>query len=217
MTQIAPWTYDSLVAALADWMEDDSDEFTANLPVIVGLGEIRCIRDLDLEIFESTVTKSLSIGSRDLTKEADHVRVRSLHITVAGKQVALLPRSWEYCIDYAPDASALAQPKYFAELDDTKFAVVPTPNQAYGYTLRYLGHRDALTSANQANWLAKNVPDLLFYACLAESAGFLKHPQAAAGWSVAYAEEKLPAALFELRGQGRADYKPRRRTVGVDK
>ena len=48
------WTYTTLRQALLDWPveDEDSEEYVDNIDNLIGLGELRLVRDLNLSIFD---------------------------------------------------------------------------------------------------------------------------------------------------------------------
>lgn len=88
------WTYATLRQALLDWPveDEDSEEYVDNVPNLVGLGELRLVRDLNLSIFDVT-DESLTIdeGSRLVTKPATLVATRSLRLGQVIASVAEAP------------------------------------------------------------------------------------------------------------------------------
>ena len=105
------FNYTQLKAELQNYPEDDNQEFIDNIDTIIGLGELKCLRDLDLEIFDETnVDLNTTVGVRTLTKPTGHLKVKSLFLTVSSTNVQLLPRTNEYCEIYAPDSTVQPTP-----------------------------------------------------------------------------------------------------------
>ena len=125
-----------------------------------------------------------------------------------GPKVYLERRTYEYCLDFEPDESLTAQPKFYAEFTETEFFVVPAPDIAYGFDLRQIQRPEALAPGNQNTWLGDNAGDLLLYACLLASDEFLiSDAEDLATWRASYGE-LVPARKLELRRQWRGDYQP---------
>ena len=125
-----------------------------------------------------------------------------------GPKVYLERRTYEYCLDFEPDESLTAQPKFYAEFTETEFFVVPAPDIAYGFDLRQIQTPDALGPGNQTTWLGTNAGDMLLYACLLASDEFLISDDSdLATWRQSYGE-LVPARKLELRRQWRGDYQP---------
>lgn len=126
----------------------------------------------------------------------------------AGLRRYLERRTYEWCLDFEPDETATAEPKYYAEFTETEFFVVPPPDLAYGFELRQIQTPDALAPGNQNTWLGDNAGDLLLYACLIASDEFLiSDPADLETWRQSYTEV-MPARKLELRRQWRGDYSP---------
>ena len=62
MSSSTSFTYDELIAALEDWLEESSAEFVANQNKIVSMGESRLVTDLNFEIFDRVETGALTPG-----------------------------------------------------------------------------------------------------------------------------------------------------------
>lgn len=77
------WTYTTLKEALRAWpaVQDPESDYETHLDEIIGLGELRCYRELNLEVCD-TVDSSLSIdeGARVVTKPSGLVVARSLRL-----------------------------------------------------------------------------------------------------------------------------------------
>jgi hypothetical protein len=126
----------------------------------------------------------------------------------AGLRRYLERRTYEWCLDFEPDETATAEPKYYAEFTETEFFMVPPPDLEYGFELRQIQTPDALAPGNQNTWLGDNAGDLLLYACLLASDEFLISDAADLDtWRQSYAE-LMPARKMELRRQWRGDYDP---------
>lgn len=211
----AAWTYDTLLAALQAWPVNTSAAYISNLPKIVGLGELRVVRDLNLEIFEVTDEVAITIGTREVPKPADLMVTRSFHLNVGASSATpykfLRQRTYDFCLAMYPSL-ALAdrgEPEMYSEHTDALWYVVPSPVAAYTGTVRYTARPVGLTSANQTSWLGTYVPDGLFAACLMESEHYIKADDRYADQKTKYQEEILPMTRLELRKLIRAgDYAP---------
>lgn len=74
------FTWTSLRAALQAWPNDAGAEYLAHLDTLIGLGELRLVRDLNLEIFDHTITMVLDPGERIISKPQNCVVLRSLRL-----------------------------------------------------------------------------------------------------------------------------------------
>ena len=175
------YTYAQLVATIKTYADDLDAEYVAQVDDFIARSELRILRDLDLELFETWSSLTISSGSRTVPKPSNTVIINDLFIRSPSEQkwVELPRRSYEYCIMYAPTEATTGVPRYYAELDRTNIYVVPTPDQAYASgnskaraTIRPTG----LSSSNTTSWLGDNLADLLFHGAMIESHNFLKHP-----------------------------------------
>ncbi len=212
MASSTSFTYDELIAALEDWLEESSAEFVLNQNKIVSLGESRLATDLNFEIFDRVETGALTPGVFvQPIKPGTWQGTRSLHLTDVGGgglRRFIERRTYEYCLDFEPDESATGEPVYFSEFTETEFFMVPAADVAYGFELRQIQAPEALAPGNQNTWLGDNAGDLLLYACLLASDEFLiSDPADLATWRTSYGE-LVPARKLELRRQWRGDYSP---------
>src|SRR5262245_49805982 len=76
------WTQQTLEQALRDWpVEHDNDDYEDNIENLISLGELRLIRDLNLDTFDVVdETLTLDEGSRFVTKPTTLITTRSLRI-----------------------------------------------------------------------------------------------------------------------------------------
>jgi len=204
-------TLSALSTAIQGFVEDTGAELQTDINTIIQLGEGRVATDMNLEIFDTVVTGGLTGSTRiQAIKPAGHQAMRSLHLRDvggAGPARKLARRSYEFCIEYAPDDATEAEPVYFAEYGPTQLYVVPTPDVAYGYELRQVVAPPSLVTT-APTWMATNLGDLLLYACLVSTEEYLKADDSfVARWTQEY-QGLLQLRRFELRDALRADYTP---------
>lgn len=203
------WTYTTLTAALQAWPEDDNSEYTTNLDSIIGLGETKLLRDLDLELFDTTATFAFTASSGQLAKPSGILAPRTLSYTDSGGGFNYLhPRSYEYVLDYQANAQSGELPKYYAELNDTTWLIAPLPVSAFAGTVRYIKRPQGLKDVGGSNttWLSTNAADALLYACIIAAEEYLKGDERWQQWNTKYGQDILPAAKRELARLVRTDY-----------
>lgn len=204
------YTYTTLKAALLAFMEESAtDDYADDIDKIIPLAEDKILRDLDLELFDKVEAGTFTASNPYLSKPTDILALRTMHYTDGSGNFQLLePRSWAMCKDYWPKvATTTATPKYYAEYDKDTWFIVGTPASGLVVTVRYISRPAGMTSGNPTTWLGTNVGDLLFYACLVISEGYLKADDRVPLWKTDYAE-RLAAARFELKPETRTDYMP---------
>lgn len=208
------WTYATLETALQEWPENDNDRYVENIPNLIGLGELRLVRDLDLEIFDTEDdTILLTIGSRLVDKPDNCLVVRDVGLVdpVLG-YIPLKQRSLQFCKQYAPLPATQATPQYYHENSPTQILVVDTPDAALVVHFHMMARPADLldpSTPNDTSWLSTRVPDALFAACLMEAEHYTQADDRYNDFKTKYDEELLPAARYELRQLRRSgDYSP---------
>jgi hypothetical protein len=78
-----PFTLTSLTQALQDWPVAYAAGYVANIPNCIGLGELKLLRDLNLEIFDVTDQSfTLAGGAAVVTKPANLVSLRTMQLAL---------------------------------------------------------------------------------------------------------------------------------------
>ena len=214
---IMSWTYSTLTSAVQQWTEDDSTEFVAAIPDIIGLAEMRIYREVDLDAFRKSATSALTVGDRYLSKPTDFVLDRFMFVTISNERVYLDRKDMSFINDFWPSTLTsgvgISQPRYYSEWDDDTFVIAPTPDTAHTVTIGYIGRPARLSSSTTTTWLSINAPDVLLYACLCESAAFLQdlprgqEPGMLDVWEAKYKENLLRLRDEEMRRQRRTEFR----------
>jgi hypothetical protein len=205
------YTYDTLTEVMKGYAEDYDDEFVANLPDMIGKGELRCLRDLDLELFEEWLEVTISGSDRTVARDVDVADINGLWIRdPSGQEWVELPRrSFEYCLLYAPVETTEAMPEFYSELSETEFYVVPTPNQTYANgnaRIRATIRPTGLSESQDTTFLSLHFADLLFQACMVEVYDYLKHTEKMQTAATKY-QSLLPSLEKEIEDAVRKHYK----------
>lgn len=198
ISNAAVLTYDSLVAYLQEYVERFDPDFTSSIPLFIMMGERRVARDLKILGFKVFVTDNLVVGQQQLQKPTRWLNTSTFNIgtgTNFNTRVQIQQRAYEYCRMYWPDPTQVAQPKYFSDYNFDYWLIAPTPDQVYPYEIAYYETPQLIDSNVSTNWLTANAPDILIYACLLETASYLKDDERIAAWSTYY--DKARAALTE--------------------
>lgn len=114
----------------------------------------------------------------------------------------LYPRSYEYCNSYWEDRTETDQPKFYADYQYQNFLIVPTPDIDYPFELVYFQRLEPLSETNPTNWLTDYARDLLLYACLLETAPYLKDDPRISTWKDYYLQA---AAALNNENKGRVN------------
>ena len=188
-------TYTSLLADLRDYLERgwtaDSDPVVFDqLPKLINGGERRIVRELKILGIQDVLTSTMAAGTAIYAKPDGWRETVSINYgagTGNNTQRLLFPRSYEYIKSYAPDITVQAAPEFYADdYHERNWIFAPTPDAAYPYEVLCYRMADMLDETNETNWLTDNVPELLRYASLLESAPLLKNDERVAVWQSFY-------------------------------
>lgn len=201
------YTYSTLTDSLQSWHEEDNPDYVAAIPEIIGKAELRCLRELNLTIFDTVTQTNLVIGDRELAKPDGWYVTRDLWVIASTTKALLELKTLSWCNDYAPNTALQATPEYFAELSDENWYVVPTPSAVLTVEQHCGVRPEGLSGTNDESWLGNNVGDLLHNAAMYEAAVYLKKWAQTAAREADY-QKTLGIARLELRELIRSSYSP---------
>lgn len=217
------FTYDQLVEALQSWPQNSDDDensgYVDNIPRLIGLGELRLVKDLNLDIFDHTESLSVLEGEHTTQKPDDWIATRTIWRTLAvaaeGESTKRTPmhlRSLSWVRRYADDPTNTdthGAPLYYAEVSEEEIEFGPVADRDYDFEFHYVRRPEGLSADNQNTWLGDKVGDVLFVACLMEAEHFIKADDRYGDMKAKYYEELVPIARAELRRLVRmGDYTP---------
>jgi len=204
---VLSYTFDSLKTDIMNWTENDSAEFQAVLGTIIGLAELRIVRDSDLDVFRKYARSFFGPSDRFLSKPDDMVIDRHMEVEINGSKYALARKDTSFLNMYWPDATQMGTPRFYSDWDEDNFVIVPTPADSYVVELAYTYRPEGLSDATPTTWLSLNAPDILLFACMVEATRFEKgEAQEVAGWKDAYAEALARLNREEMGRQRRTEY-----------
>lgn len=137
-----------------------------------------------------TVTYTSGGGTQALASTAGYV------FGPLENRTRLYPRSLEFCNEYWPDRTLEGAPKFYADYDYNNWLFVATPEIAHPFEAVIFQRPDPLSDTNQTNWFTQYARDLLLYACLLETAPYLKNDQRIPVWKEYY-QQSLAAIKTE--------------------
>lgn len=185
----AQMTYNSLVASIEAYLDRNDSELLANIPQFIKNAETRVARELRILAFISVVTNTFTPGTAIVSKPANWRETVGINVgsgTGYNTRNAVLPRTYDYLREYWPDPSQTGLPKYYADYDLDHWLVVPTPAAAYPFEVSFYQLLAGLDANNQTNVLTDYAPDMLLYACLLETAPYLKDDERIQTWQARY-------------------------------
>lgn len=200
------WTHTTLKQALQYWLVEQTtslgvNDFTANIDTVIKLGELKLVRDIDLDIFDTTESVNTTAADEAVTKPTGCLVPRSIHYTSSGVTVPVLPRSYDYVKDYG----GVGSPLYYAEKDTTTWILAPVSASQVTLTVRHIKRPVSIVDTSPS-WLGTNAPDALLYACLIASEEFLKDNGQLGVWTKKYEEDVLPRTKEEFKLLKRSNY-----------
>ena len=165
---------------------DDSVLSNTILTTIIKNAENRIYRDADSDDNRFYATSNLASGSRYVTIPSDLRFIRYVQLTDSnGDQTFLEKKDTSYMATfYDTPGTASGLPKYYANWDEEFWVVAPTPDKTYEITISYDKEPETITDttsspapATVGTYLSNKYQDLLLYACLVNTFGYLKGPQ----------------------------------------
>ena len=151
-------TYSYLLTDLKNTAENDSTEFTEQIPKFIEKTEIRLTKDLDDFGLDSFTTITLTAGNPIVSVPSGTRVVRNVNYTTSASSIKtnLLQRSYEYAIDFWGYASAsTGTPRYYARKNNTQIYIVPTPSSTVTGEIQTVSRPASLTSAAPTNYYSE--------------------------------------------------------------
>ena len=160
---------------------------------------------------------NLVIGNRYVTIPQDLRFIRYVQLTNSnGDQFYLEQRDTSFMSEFytTPGTSSVDIPKYYGNWDAEFWVVAPTPDKAYTITLAYNKEPISITNtteptaapaATNGTYLSNKYQDVLLYASLVNSYGYLKGPQDMIQYYNQAYEKALMSYAIEQQGRRRRD------------
>lgn len=182
-------TYNSLIEQLTNYLERDDPGLIASLPTFVMLGQQRIDKESKTLGLEQYISGFLIPNNNVLIKPNRWRNTLNINIgsgvnNTTYSQIEL--RSYEFCRLYWPTDTETSLPLYYADYGFNNWLFAPTPDQAYPFEISYMETTEPIDEINQTNWITENAPDILLYACLLETAPFLKDDERVPTWRLYY-------------------------------
>ena len=184
MTNAAAMTYDSLVTDISGYTERRDQAFLDQIPRFIMLAENRIASECRGLGFQRYAT--FTLNSNIIDKPSRWRETISLSLVNNNEIQYLYERGYEYCRMYSPNPATTGIPVYYANYDYEHIIVVPSPASSYPSELAYYERPEPLSSLNQTSWTTQYAPQLLLYACLLETAPWLKNDQRIQTWQGLY-------------------------------
>jgi len=210
------YTLDNLRTDVRSYTEVDSNVLTdAILNTLIKNSENRIYREVDSDQDRFYATSNAIVGNRYVTIPDDLRFIRYVQFKdQAGNQFYLEQRDTSFMAEYysTPGTQAVDIPKYYANWDEEFWVVAPTPDKTYEITLAYNKQPETITDTTSSptpsttgTYLSNKYQDLLLYACLVNTYGYLKGPQDMLQYYQGAYEKALMSYAIEQQGRRRRD------------
>ena len=205
-------------------LEDDIKSYTevsstvlssSVLDTIIKNSENKIYREVDSDQDRFYATSNAIVGNRYVTIPADLRFIRYVQFKDQdGNQFYLEQRDTSFMAEYysTPGTQAVDIPKYYANWDEEFWVIAPTPDKTYEITLAYNKQPESITDttstpapATNGTYLSNKYQDLLLYACLVNTYGYLKGPQDMLQYYQGAYEKALMSYAIEQQGRRRRD------------
>jgi len=184
------YTLTNLKDDIRNYTEVSSNVLTdAVLETIIKNSENGILRSVPTDQNAHYATSSMVAGNRYVTIPDDLRSINYAQLTDAeGNQTFLEQRDPSFMAEFysTPNTSSVGIPKYYGNWDENFWLVAPTPDKNYSITLAYNKEPDSITSttfptgspaSTNGTYLSNKYQDVLLYACLVNTYGYLKGPQ----------------------------------------
>ena len=213
--------YSFLRTDLINTAENDSTEYSEQIPKFVEKAEDRLVKELDDPGLDNFATFTFTASRPTVSLPGDTLVVRNVSFTtsVSSLVTPLLQRTYEYAIDYWPYASAsVGTPRYYSRKNNTAIYIVPTPTSALSGEIQYTRRPIPLssatgTSATTSNYFSEFAYNALFNACMIESSKFTKSWDVVQMWEGSY-KNSIDALRNQARRMRQDDMETPRNPVG---
>jgi hypothetical protein len=193
-------SFTDLTAALADWA--DRTDLTARIPDFIALAEARIGRELRIRALEFRSQMSTVSGQDYYALPTGYKQARHFKLVDGEGGV---PSDLEYQTPEALDVTNSRQfgggsgfPKYYTIVSN-EIRIVPTPSAVYTLEILYYKAPTALSSANQANLLLEENPDIYLYGSLIELWTYLRDDAESQKWGLMFGKAIEAAQTSDQR------------------
>ena len=205
------YTFSNLKTDIRNYTEVDSSVLSDSvLTTIVKNAENRIYREVDSDDNRFYATSNLQTGNRYVTIPSDLRFIRYAQLTdSSGNQTYLEQRDTSFMAEYYDTPGTQSGlPKYYANWDANYWVVAPTPDSTYLITLAYTKQPDSITTSDSTTtYVSNKYQDLLLYASLVETYGYLKGPvDMLQYYEQAYEKAALSYATEQLGRRRRDEY-----------
>lgn len=166
-----------------------------NINTFIMLGQRTICRELNIVGFQKFMDGFFIPGQQFIEKPFDWLVTFSFgtyfnnpYQTEFNNYQRLKKRIWTYCSQFDQDNTSEGVPQQYSDMEYSQWRFVPTPDQAYPYTIGYYQIPDLLSDSNQQNFLTRYNPDAVMNAAVMEANFFLQNYNEADIWKKRFNE-----------------------------
>lgn len=169
--------YNTLVSAITQALEDDSQETANYIPTAIANAEYRLLRETDFTGVDVTTVVTATTGNRLVNKPTGYRLGKSIRYTTsAGLIQDLKKNTVSYAEKYWPYANtSVGNPRYYADYSTSQFLLAPTPDSDYPITVTHVVKPQGVSAGNQTNTYTQWMPDALFHASMSEMSDYARN------------------------------------------
>lgn len=195
-------TFNDIIEAAKNVLEDDSLEFEEYVPVAIQMAERRLMKELNQTNMVQITTTTVSANSFLVGKPSSYrVGFDFSFVDSSGENIVLTKKTDDFIRDYWPISSAGGSPKYYADYDKNNFIVAPAPSSTTVFRTKFIAPTNdfaPLSLSNQTNYFTDEHNELLFFAVMSQMCQFIKDPE-----TVGYWENQYSNALIGSDAEGK--------------
>jgi len=192
------WTNATLTTAIQDYIESTESSLVTNIPNFIKSTEERILKSVQLDVFRKNVTGTSTASNTYLASPSDFLAPFSLAVIDSSNNYNYLKlKHVSFIRDYQPAAATTGTPEYYAEFDESRFIITPTPSTGFTFELHYFYRPQSLTVSGSATWLSEDAINAMLYGSLVEACIYLKNFE-----SIPVYEQKFQEALAMLKNLG---------------
>tara|TARA_R110000744_G_scaffold297499_1_gene407283 strand:+ start:111 stop:755 length:645 start_codon:yes stop_codon:yes gene_type:complete len=192
------WTNATLTTAIQDYMESTESSLVTNIPNFIKSTEEKILKSVQLDVFRKNVTGTSTASNTYLAMPSDFLAPFSLAVIDSNSNYNYLNlKHVSFIRDYQPSEATTGTPEYYAEFDQERFILAPTPSTGFTFELHYFYRPQSLTLSGNVTWLSENAINAMLYGSLVEACVYLKNFE-----SIPVYEQKFQEALSMLKNLG---------------
>jgi hypothetical protein len=210
---MATYTLANLQTDIRNYTEVGSTVLSDSiLERLIKNAEHTIFRAVDMDDERFYATSNCIVGNRyvsvpDNCRVIRYVQLLNDNVT-PNVQVFLEQRDVSFMAEFynTPSTASTSLPKYWANWNETCWVIAPNPDTAYEITMAFNKEPLSLTDSTKSTtgtYVSNKYPDLLLYACLVNTYGYLKGPQDMLQYYKAAYKEALESYAIEQIGQRR--------------